>query len=305
MSPNPYENEPGFEDSDEKDQQKAYADKIRHETLRVAVVQRLEEYLNLTPPSIFSSQYRGDSDDETQPYKDLCKRRFLWYYENYLKSVDEQQAEYRDGTPFPTMAFEGTSNTMDGIYVYSKLHAKLVAIKAALDKETANWAAEGLLEVQKEHPFASQLRTWNEAVVDIYSGRDDINVDVTLAEDNPFVWQLVLFGGPSTILDGGIVKIRICISPRFPDEQPRVFVETPIFHHRVAKDGTLCYVLRENTSDIKKHVEAILESLLQEQPSYDPRTLVNVEASKLYWGSADEKKMYNRKLRRSLQDSAE
>ena len=50
MSCNPYENEPGFEDANsdyDKKNQEAYIDKIRHETLRVSVIERLEEYLNI------------------------------------------------------------------------------------------------------------------------------------------------------------------------------------------------------------------------------------------------------------------
>lgn len=36
----------------------------------------------------------------------------------------------------------------------------------------------------------------------------------------------------------------------------------------------------------------------EESPPYDPRTQVNREASKLYWGTKEDKKEYNKKLRR-------
>jgi len=45
--------------------------------------------------------------------------------------------------------------------------------------------------------------------------------------------------------------------------------------------------------------------LEEESPPYDPRTLVNPEAAKLFWGSKDDKKIYNRKLRRAVQQSME
>lgn len=38
--------------------------------------------------------------------------------------------------------------------------------------------------------------------------------------------------------------------------------------------------------------------LEEEDPAYDPRGQLNMEAAKLYWGSKDEKKEYNKRLRR-------
>ena len=38
--------------------------------------------------------------------------------------------------------------------------------------------------------------------------------------------------------------------------------------------------------------------LEEENPPYDPRMQVNLEASKLYWGSKEDKREYNKKLRR-------
>lgn len=194
---------------------------------------------------------------------------------------------------------------MDGTYQYTDLRRRLILVKKALDKEAENWAAEGQQIIEKEHPFGSQLRQIYEQVVEIYKTKDGIALHLELVDNNPFVWELVLLGQPMTNLDGGMIKVRINISPRFPHEQPRVRVETPLFHHRIANHGQLCYLLRGSSDDLKKHVESIIEAIQDESPTYDPRTLVNIEASRLFWGSADDKKLYNRKLRRSIQDSTE
>jgi Ubiquitin-protein ligase len=109
-----------------------------------------------------------------------------------------------------------------------------------------------------------------------------------------------------TNLDGGLFKIRISFSPRFPEEQPRIRFETRLFHHRIASDGTPCYVPPTNRrEDVKAHIEAVIDSLEEENPPYDPRTIVRPEAFKLYWGSEEDRKMYNRRLRRSVQQSVE
>jgi len=125
-----------------------------------------------------------------------------------------------------------------------------------------------------------------------------------LVEDNPFVWNVTYFGRPMTNLDGGLFNIKIFFSPRFPEEQPRARFETELFHHRIGTDGTPCYTAKR-ADDAKSHIEAILEALEEVSPPYDPRTMVNPEASKLFWGSIDDKKTYNRKLRRAVQRSME
>lgn len=137
-----------------------------------------------------------------------------------------------------------------------------------------------------------------------YKKNDAVTLDLDLVEKNPFVWQLVLFGRPMTNLDGGMFRIMLYISPKFPDVLPRVKFETPIFHHRVSPDGILCYDATRK-DDMRSHIEAIISAIEEESPAYDPRTLVNPEAAQLFWGTPEEKKVYNRRLRRSVQDSAE
>lgn len=56
---------------------------------------------------------------------------------------------------------------------------------------------------------------------------------------------------------------------------------------------------------MRHHIEAIVEALEEESAPYDPRTTVNPEASKLFWGSTEDRKSYNRALRRSVQKSVE
>lgn len=50
--------------------------------------------------------------------------------------------------------------------------------------------------------------------------------------------------------------------------------------------------------DGRSHIDAIIQLMEEENPPYDPRTQVNADASKLYWGTPEEKRQYNRKLRR-------
>lgn len=323
MSSNPYENEPGFEtanDEGDKKNQKDYVAKIRHETLRITIIQRLEEYLGITPSGeiVPHASINGEDDeldgidreefDESSinfdPFKDLCKRRFLWYYDSYLLAINKAKAEVTDGQQFTRMPFECTGNGMDGKFNYTELERRLRLIRKTMDTETARWAEEGLASKKKESTVAANLQRQYEQVVESYKRDKNVTLDIELVDKNPFVWAITYFGRPMTNLDGGLFRIKLVFSPRFPEEHPRARFETSMFHHRIATDGTPCYTARR-AEDVKSHIEAIIEALEEEDPPYDPRTLVNPEAAKLYWGSTEDKKMYNRKLRRAVQRSME
>ena len=175
---------------------------------------------------------------------------------------------------------------------------------AQLKRETAHWAKEGFIQVKKDTSLASYLERQAQQLAEQYKNNDAVTMDIDLENKNPFVWVLTYIGRPMTQLDGGMFTIKLSISPRFPEEQPRVLFETKMYHHRVSKNGTLCY-FPKRPEEIKSHVHAIVEALEDTEPPYDPRTLVHPEASKLYWGTADEKKQYNKQLRRAVQRSME
>ncbi|KAI0022200.1 UBC-like protein [Xylariomycetidae sp. FL0641] len=323
MSSNPYENEPGFEDANEsgdKKNQKDYVAKIRHETLRISVIQKLEDALglpshgNAIPTFPKQEEYSTSSTDDDdldeanipwEPFKDLYKRRFLWYYDTYMETIRKAKEEVKDGQHFSRMPFESSSNSMDGVFNYTELERRMRAIKAALDAEPEQWAAAGLSTRVKETTVYVNLARQFEQIKESFK-RNDVPHNLELEDGNPFTWCLTYFGRPMTNFDGGMFRIKINFSPRFPEEQPRVRFATPVFHHRITADGIPCYFPNPTRKDdVRQHIEAIIETLEEEQPPYDPRTLVNPEAHKLYWGSPDDRKMYNRRLRRSVQASME
>ena len=276
----------------------------------------LEEYLGIHSdgsvddfPELVEYPTRTEYDVELptppfEPFKDLCKRRFLWYYESYIQSVNQAEKEVKPNQNFSIMPFEGGGNTMAGKFNYPELRRRLELIRTILIRETEYWVQEGALQVRKETTLASMMERQYQQVQESYKRNDSVTLDIDLIDKNPFHWQLTYFGRPMTNLDGGMFKITMTFSPRFPEEQPRVIFETKMFHHRISKDGVLCY-FPKRVDDIKCHVEAIVEAVEETDPPYDPRTLVNPEASRLYWGTADDKKQYNRQLRRLVQRSTE
>ena len=289
---------------------------IRHETLRISVIQRLEDYLGIHSdgsvddfPELHENVIRTEYDIEPvappyEPFKDLCKRRFLWYFDTYMASIADGEKHTKPDQDFVIMPFEGGGNTMPGKFNYPELRRRMELIKAVLLRETEYWIREGALEVRKDTTIASMMERQFQQIKETYKRNDMVTLDMDLVDKNPFVWQLIFFGRPMTNLEGGMFKVRVVFSKRFPDELPRVIFETKLFHHRISKGGVLCYFPRR-VDEIKYHIEAIVDAIEDHETPYDPRTLVNPDASKLYWGSAEEKKQYSRQLRRSVQRSME
>lgn len=266
--------------------------------------------MNNTSSTSSSPEENEDDLDESnipfEPFKDLCKRRFLWYYESYLASVRKGKSDVKDGTPFSKMPFEMGGNAMDGRFNYSDLEKRLIQIKSAIDAETLSWASEGLAASAEESTVAVNLQHQYEQVIAAFK-RGDMPHDAFLENGNPFVWIITYIGRPMTNLDGGLFRIKLSFSRRFPYEQPRAKFETKIFHHHIAPDGTACYTPPPTKrEEVRSHIEAIFAFLEEDEPAYDPRRIVNPEASQLFWaGDKDERKKYNRRLRRSVQQSME
>jgi len=218
--------------------------------------------------------------------------------------MDEAENSVKANQNFATMAFEGGGNSMPGKFNYPELRRRIQLIHTVLFREIDYWAQEGAMQVRKDTTVASMLERQFQQIVESYKRNDMVTLDIDFADKNPFVWHLTYFGRPMTNLDGGMFRIKMTISPRFPEEQPRVLFQTKMFHHRISKEGVLCY-FPKRPDELKYHVQAIIEAIEDTDPPYDPRTLVNPEASKLYWGSADDKKQYSRRLRRAVQRSME
>ena len=354
MSSNPYQNEPGF-DNVEKDEPRAqaYVAKIRHETIRISVVQRLEQLMGIENgkvPSIYQkirteadsllqksgknsshkesalnddpgtpdtddSFHEFDSDDpddayseledqgDWDPFADLMKNRFLWYYDTYCRTMESAVSEQPDGNKFEDAEFEFRDNGMAGQFSYKSLIKRVEKLNSALEEERLSWKKEGAAQATARTQLATQLAFHFQQLS--AKKRHTSQIDLKLPDpNNPFVWNIAILGKPMTNLEGGIFNLVLSIPPQFPQQQPRVKFDTPIFHHRVSSRGYLCY-FPEKPEEISSHLEAILCSIEDENPTFDPRAAVNPGAFALRWGGAEEKKFYSRKLRRSAQESCE
>lgn len=285
---------------------------ITHENIRLAVLDPLELAMGVTKTSRHQSddleytESRYDSSFFPNPFIDYCKKRFLWYRDHYKQVVQHGIDTHRSRhhQEFPLLPFESGSNRMCGEWDFVDLLSRIQTLESIMMQEITGWPSAGLTLDRAESGLAASLRAQHEQVsMELKDSIGDA-FDLTLVDNNPFLWLFTIFGRPMTQYEGGVFRIQVYISPQHPVEQPRVFVETPIFHVRVSLDKMLIY-LPTRADEMIRHVQGIYHSLEEESPPFNPMMTVNAEATKLCWGSEDERREYKRKLRRSVADSAE
>lgn len=234
-------------------------------------------------------------------FDDHYKQRLLWYLALYKQAIEDGvNKKIQHGAAFDTMDFECRDNGMEGQYDYCGLQERMVYLQTALMEETYQWPTRGLALSESGALLAVSLREQQKVISQDLPGTDDLQ----LIDDNPFLWLLTYVGRPGSQCEDGVLKIKIYISPKHPIEQPRVFLETPLFHVRVSPGNALMY-LPARAEQMSRHIHGIIAALEEKVPPYTPFITVNPEASKLCWGSRDEQKLYHRKLRRSITASVE
>lgn len=62
----------------------------------------------------------------------------------------------------------------------------------------------------------------------------------------------------------------------FPEVQPRVKFTTPMYHVHVTQDGVPFYTV-EKLDDARSHIEAISRLIVEDEPSTNPSTHVNLQ----------------------------
>ncbi|KAF9199041.1 hypothetical protein BGZ49_010883 [Haplosporangium sp. Z 27] len=350
MSDMPYRNEPGHDLEKDMSKLEPYNQKIRHETIRISICDRLERFLGMnqpffintltdatssssspsSPPNIMSASSAlatpiGTPNSSGTPtpttpavfepiyattvtandeFSDLSKRLFLSYYDIYQNTVQTESSVVKDGDSFVKTPFEFGGNKMEGTFNYASLKKRLEIIKTAIDKETTEWIAQSNSWISTSSRMSSNLKRQFEQIREYYRENNTSAVEVELVDGNPFVWTFTLFGKPMSNYDGGMFKVQMVFHDTFPDIQPRVKFLTPMYHVHVTNDGVPFYTT-EKPDDVRSHIHAISRLVLEDEPSTNPSTHVNIQAAKLHFGTKEQRREYNRNARRCASRSTE
>ena len=113
---------------------------------------------------------------------------------------------------------------------------------------------------------------------------------VSLTED-AFKWNLLLFGPPETIYEGGIFNAEMVFPKDFPNSPPLVRFKDNIYHPNVYPDGKVCISILHDGEDEYGYesvserwnpshtVSSILLSIISMLPNPNFESPANIDAS--------------------------
>lgn len=107
-------------------------------------------------------------------------------------------------------------------------------------------------------------------------------IDVIYDENNMTKWTCILLGPNDSEYEGGIFKLSVSFSDRYPFNPPDVRFITKIFHPNVGSSGTICLdVIKDKWSPVLSFYKVLLsiQSLLTDP---NPDSPLNGEAANLY-----------------------
>jgi len=310
MHDKPFHNEPSFEVDDGSGDVERYNEKIAHESLRVAVIEVMED--------TFAN--RPSMNGAVSSFSDLRKQLFTMQAGNYAEAIDQWSSSANscvsDGRSFKMMPFEAGSNGMRGTFQWKQLRDRLARVVDKVEAEVFEWRAEGTrqAELLKNNsaigraPAVSSLREQLEGLAAVPVE----NCSVGESAGNPLVWEASLLGPEGTHWEGGFFQLEIIFPPAFPDLSPRVRFVSHMFHPNISTSGVpylASLLLWHGISPRQRGVRSLLEDLCRffvNHPDPEPITHLNTEAAELCF-SADEarRKDYSRRVRRCAQRSNE
>lgn len=215
MHDKPYHNEPDFEKDDGSGDVQRYNDKVLHETLRVAVVEVLEDTLKA----------RAHPNGAVPAFADLRKQLFAVHFGNHLAALERWIASpdsaVHEGRQFKMMPFEHSSNGMSGAFCWAELKARLLAVKAQLEAELDGWRQAGaeqaaLLRAGSAIGLAPAVSALAEQFGRLQADGVD-NVSISPSTANALVWHLSLIGPEGTVWEGGCFELELVFPPSWPD----------------------------------------------------------------------------------------
>eukprot|EP01080_Neovahlkampfia_damariscottae_P005417 gene5417-9230_t len=132
-------------------------------------------------------------------------------------------------------------------------------------------------------------------------------------ESNLFEWDLLVYGPPETMFEGGLWKASLSFPSDFPDNPPVMKFKTEIWHPNIYKDGKVCISILHASGDDEYgyeksserwnpilSVEAILLSVISMLAHPNIESPANIDAATQF---RDDPKGYKKKVKKIVEKS--
>jgi len=290
MNSKPYHNEPGYEEAGMRSASvdvEKYSEKIKHETLRVAVCGVVDDAIN-------KPNFR---------FAHIIKSQFLLWYNTYIRCAAEGVGN--DGTQFASMPFEHPGNAATGKFSYSGILTKLKTLKTILDQETEDWRSRGT-ELTKAESGWKYFR-----LIEEYDKLKNGHVSIEgvsagpVSEKNIFHWNASIFGPDGSAWEGGIYNVELVFNDS--DAPPRIRFTTSMFHPHINPEGVPFFLVQQGLREPVVPILKCLKKLFTDEINSSPATWANYEAATMCFSKdpntvKEYKKQVAKCVRRSTED---
>ena len=132
--------------------------------------------------------------------------------------------------------------------------------------------------------------------------KNEPNYSIQIDEKNIRIWNVLLFGAPDTIYEGGIFKSQFEFPKEYPNRPPSFRFLSDMFHPNIYEDGRVCIsILHEGVDEYKYEdiserwnpshsINSVLLSVLAMLSSPNFESPANITASMLWQKNYDEYK---------------
>jgi len=157
--------------------------------------------------------------------------------------------------------------------------------------------------------LSKQLRELKKSSVDGFSAG-------LIDDDDIFKWEVVIYGPPETIYEGGMFKAHLLFPKEYPHRPPKMKFVSDMWHPNIDQNGDVCISILHEPGDDKygyekaaerwlpvHTVETICISVISMLADPNDESPANVDAAKMLRANYEEfKKKVTRTVRKSVED---
>lgn len=167
----------------------------------------------------------------------------------------------------------------------------------------------GMANDQSSLLLSKQLKELNKSSVDGFSAG-------LIDDDDLFKWEIVIYGPPDTVYEGGMFKAHMLFPKEYPHRPPKMKFVSQMWHPNIDSEGNVCISILHEPGDDKygyekaaerwlpvHTVETICISVISMLADPNDESPANVDAAKMMRENFDEfKKKVARTVRRSVEE---
>jgi len=116
---------------------------------------------------------------------------------------------------------------------------------------------------------------------------NDYGMSAKMNEDDPTKWVIYFFGPPETLYEGGVFKLTVDFTNKYPYEPPTCKFITKVFHPNINSSGAICLDILKSNWIPSLSIAKLIMSIISLLTDANPQSPLNGEAAQLYMNNRE------------------